>query len=597
MRLLILAVLLSSTAHAGEPPAPDLSVTINDDLGEVAWRPKSLYGEGRWSLTPVLKGGVLALTETFPYPYPILKQSPFGLLGAKLAYSGALEATVVATLGGVNLRSHRLLDDPGQELGSTASRHAGRDISQTQTVQSLYADVGKTFEAGAGWKGALYASFNEFVVLSRAEDQPQTIMAEASVGTAWLHRDGPRQLMLSGSVSAEYAPNNLYRHDMGFEAAPAGRVGGEYSFDVGSRRYLAGLEADMRRADMGYRPYVGVKSGDTKAILALDLRKSSNDFYPDKSALALSLERRISPEFTAGVSARVESNRYAMAPSAETDSSVMAQFTWTPGEKLVVKSRAAFAANQRQEYEAKRDRDLNTAATVNSQTAGVRSAIEKSPTLKEFLGAYNPGSELGILAAAAEFTRFFGENNYNKDWNPPNLDSVDDIYSRSRGTYLNGGKDPILVCYGAAQYAAFMAEELGRRNGIPIQASGITVRVPGANGSDAGHAVAAIKTKEHGIVFADWGRLIPTYTYNTGRALRVYQALVGVPAINHQITDPNKGGKHVGYYFTEEGKLIVGALTFHGELETPETAKLFQDDPRGDRLGEQRFKDLLRKRP
>lgn len=595
MRFLILAVLLSPTAHAGEPPAPDLSVTINDDLGEVAWRPKSLYGEGRWSLTPVLKGGVLALTETFPYPYPILKQSPFGLLGAKLAYSGAVEATVVATVGGVNLRSHRLLDDPGLELGSTASRHAGRDISQTQTVQSLYADVGKTFEAGAGWKGALYASFNEFVVLSRAEDQPQTVMAEASVGTAWLHRDGPQQVMLSGSVSAEYAPSNLYRHDMGFEAAPSGRVGGEYSFDVGSRRYLAGLEADMRRADMGYRPYVGVQSGDTKAILALDLRKSSNDFYPDKSALALSLERRVSPEFTAGVSARVESNRYAMAPSAETDSRVMAQFTWTPGEKLVVKSRAALAARQQQEYEAKRDRDLNTAATAASQIAGVRAAIEKSPTLKDFLGAYNPGSELGILAAAAEFTRFFGENNYNKDWNPPNLDSVDDIYSRSRGTYLNGGKDPILVCYGAAQYAAFMAEELGRRNGIPIQASGITVRVPGANGSDAGHAVAAIKTREHGIVFADWGRLIPTYTYNTGRALRVYQALVGVPAINHQITDPNKGGKHVGYYFTEEGKLIVGALTFHGELETPETAKLFQDDPRGDRLGEQRFKDLLRK--
>lgn len=597
MLSLILAVLLSPTAHAGEPPAPDLSVTINDELGELAWRPKSSYGEGRWSLTPVLKGGVLALTETFPYPYPILKQSPFGLLGAKLAYSGAVEATVVATVGGVNLRSHRLLDDPGLELGSTASRHAGRDSSQTQTVQSLYADVGKTFAPGGGWKGALYASFNEFVVLSRAEDQPQTIMAETSLGTAWLHRDGSNELLLSGSVSAEYAPSNLYRRDMGFEAVPAGRIGGEYSFDVGSRRYLAGLEADMRRADMGYRPYVGVKSGDTKAILALDLRRSNNDLYPDKSALALSLERRVSPEFAAGVSARVESNRYAMAPSAETDSRVMAQFTWTPGEKLVVKSRAVMAARQQQEYEAKRERDLNAASKVSAQSADVRALIAKSETLKDFLGAYHPGSELGILAAASEFTRLFSEHNYNKDWNPPNLDSVDDIYSRARGSYLNGRQDPILVCYGAAQYAAFLAEELGRRNGIPIQASGVTVRVPTANGSDAGHAAAAIKTAEHGIVFVDWGRLIPTHTFNTGRALRVYQALVGVPSINHQITDPNQGGRHVGYLFTEEGKLYIRALTFHGELETPETAKLFEDDPRGDRVGEQRYKDLLRSKP
>jgi len=597
MRFLILAVLLSATAHAGEPPAPDLSVTVNDDLGEVAWRPKSTFGEGRWSLTPVLKGGILALTETFPYPYPILKQSPFGLLGAKLAYSGAVEATVVATVGGVNLRSHRLLDDPGQELGSTASRHAGRDISQTQTVQSLYADVGKTFSPGGGWKGALYASFDEFVVLSRAENQPQTIMAEASLGTVWLHRDGPHEVLLSGSVSAEYAPSNLYRRDLGFEAVPSGRVGGEYSFDVGGHRYLAGVEADARRADLGLRPYLGIQSGDTKALLAVDLRRSNNDFYPDKSALALSLERRVNPEFTMGVSGRVESNRYRMAPSAETDTRVMAEFTWTPAEKLVVKSRAAFAARQQQEYEAKRDRDLNIASKVSAQTADVRALIAKSPTLKDFLGAYNPGSEMGILAAAAEFTRLFGENNYNKDWNPPNLDSLDDIYSRSRGTYLNGGKDPILVCYGAAQYAAFMAEELGRRYGIPIQASGVTVRVPQANGSDAGHAVAAIKTQEHGIVFVDWGRLIPTHTFNTGRALRVYQALVGVPAINHQITDPNQGGRHVGYLFTEEGKLYVRALTFHGELETPETAKLFQDDPRGDRLGEQRYKDMLRARP
>lgn len=216
--------------------------------------------------------------------------------------------------------------------------------------------------------------------------------------------------------------------------------------------------------------------------------------------------------------------------------------------------------------------------------------------MPDFLAAYRPGGSKGILTALSEFTALFNQYNYNEnEGSPPNLDSVASIYERARGSYLSGAKDPTLVCLGAAQYAAALAEELGRRSGIPIQASATTVTTTDAAGRSGGHAVAQVKTKDLGIVFVDWGRIIPTYTFDTERSLRVYQALVGVPAVYHRITDPSRNGRHVGALFTEEGKLYVHALTFHGEAPRPPLSALFDDGPSGEQVANERYKNLLRK--
>jgi hypothetical protein len=68
-----------------------------------------------------------------------------------------------------------------------------------------------------------------------------------------------------------------------------------------------------------------------------------------------------------------------------------------------------------------------------------------------------------------------------------------------------------------------------------------------------------------------------------------------VPALFHQVTDPSRNGRHVAYLFTEEGKLYVHNLTFHGESARPPLSALFNDDPRGDKLTTERYKDLLRR--
>lgn len=568
---------------------------VNDDLGEAGYRPKYKLWD---SLTfePVIKAGALALTESFPYPYPILKQSPFVMAGTKMTFSGPFEAMVTATVGGVNLRSRRLLDDPKLELATPASRYGGRDISQNQLVGSVYADAGKTFNVGGGWKAALYAAVDGIGWNTPGAKYGSDGLLEGNVGTTWLHRNGPHEVSLFADVAAEAAPKNGYRNDGNLTAVPSGRGGAEYAHNDGGKRWLAGVEAGTRRADDSLRPYLGIEGHDMRAILALEMRRSKDPFYADSTAVAARVQSKLTRDLTAGVTGRYETKRYDMAPGPVNDTRVMVDLTWTPNDKLAIQSAKQWASRQKEEYSPSRQRELNAASPASPQSAEVRALIAASPTLPDFLAAYRPGDTKGILTALSEFTSLFSRYNYNNnEGSPPNLDSIGEIYARTRGSYLNDTKDPTLVCLGAAQYAAALAEELGRRSGIPISASATTVKTADEQGRTGGHAVAQVKTKDMGIVFVDWGRIIPTYTFDTERSLRVYQALVGVPAMFHQITDPSREGRHVGYLFTEEGKLYVNNLTFHGESGRSPASNLFNDDPRGDQITTERYKNLLRK--
>lgn len=141
--------------------------------------------------------------------------------------------------------------------------------------------------------------------------------------------------------------------------------------------------------------------------------------------------------------------------------------------------------------------------------------------------------------------------------------------------------------------SAIVAEELGRRWGVEIAATAPTVRVPNAQGTGSGHAVAALKTKEYGIVFVDWGRLTPTYTWDTREALRLYQALVGMPAFMHELT-AGPDGEPAGTLFTEEGKMFLRELTAYGELPQPTLERIFNDAPQSAGRALERYRRILR---
>lgn len=593
--MLLFPAVLASGALLSEPPAPEHSLTISDEKGEYAWRHDGSEGY-QW----VLKAGVLALTESFPYPYPILKRSPYAMGGMKDTYSnGPVETAVILTLGAVNLNSQRLFDDPNGDLGSSANWNHDREVSQNQAVVSAYVDKGRTFQAGA-WKGAVFAAMDQFTFMPMGGSGKHagTAMTEANVGTVLVKRDGPHEVSVFADAAFEAAQRKFYRNEFDYEAVPSGKAGVEYAYQTSARRYLAGLEGQTRRADSSVRPYVGIEKNGMAALLATEFRKSKDPFYPDEKALAASVRTQVTDSLRLDVTARYSSQQYSMAPGPENSTRVTAELTWTPDAQLVVRSARSAAARQAREFDAYKQQELQAQAAASATQEDIRALIAASPTLGDFYKAYKPNGSLGVLAATAEFTRLFSQYNYNEnEGSPPNLQNVGDIYSRARQSYLSGNGDPTLVCLGAAQFAAAMAIELGRLNGIPIEATGVTMNTSDLNGKQAGHAVAAVKTQEYGIVFVDWGRVTPTYTWNTEKALRLYQALGGQPALFHQITDPTRDGRHVAYLFTEEGKLLVNNLTFHGEAAKPAVGRLFEDEPRGDQVTVERYKQLLRNKP
>ncbi|OGS01219.1 MAG: hypothetical protein A2V88_02915 [Elusimicrobia bacterium RBG_16_66_12] len=588
----------ASGALINEPPAPQHSLTVSDDKGEYAWR--RAWSDGSMASEQVLKIGALALTESFPYPYPILKRSPYVMGGVKRTYSnGPIEEAVILTAGAVNLNSQRLYDDPQGLLGSSANWNHDREISQNQAVVSAYVDKGRTFEAG-GWKGAVFAALDQFAFMpvGGSSKHGGASMTEANAGMAWLKRDGPHEVSLSADAAFELARRKFYRNEFDFEAAPSGKAGLEYAYQTDAKRYLAGVEAQTRRADSSLRPYLGIEKGGMAAMLATEFRESKDPFFPDSRAVAVSFKARAADSLSWGVTARSSSERYAMAPGPEHTTRVTAELTWTPDAHQAVQSAKSAASRYAQEFEAQKQRDLQAQASASATQNEIRALIAASPTLADFYKAYKPNGSLGVLAAAAEFTGLFSQYNYNEnEGHPDNLQNVGDIYQRARQSYLSGTDDPTLVCLGAAQFAAAAAIELGRLNGVPIEAAGVTMNVSDSKGKQSGHAVAVVKTREYGIVFVDWGRVTPTYTWNTEKALRLYQALGGQPALYHQITDPTRDGRHVGYLFTEEGKLLVNNLTFHGEAATPAVGELFADDPRGDQVTVERYKRVLRQKP
>ena len=53
-------------------------------------------------------------------------------------------------------------------------------------------------------------------------------------------------------------------------------------------------------------------------------------------------------------------------------------------------------------------------------------------------------------------------------------------------------------------------------------------------------------------------------------------------------------GEHVGYLFSEEGKIFVRNLSFHADMPEPKLQRAFEDDPRGHNITPDRYRRVLR---
>lgn len=575
-----------------------IALKLSEDAADLALR-YSFGSRTFMQLTPFVHGGVLAPFGGTSHPYSILGQSPYAMGGAKVEHTGNVEAMGIGTVGYLNMRTHKGIPDPDGGAASPASSlRKQHDFSQQWMNYSAYGDVGTVLTVAPKLKTAFWIAADAFAYQALGADSKYGAgdgMVEANIGNLWMYKTGRNEVSLVGDLRLEGASKTMYRNG-DYTVSPAGTVGAEYAYDTGSSRIKTGVETSLQPADLGLRPYVGWSNSRVDTTLAGNFRRSRNDFYPDVMGMAAEVKYKVTPGVQVGVLGNYSNEKFAMAPGPEQYYSAMG--TLTIEIDRLFKSESSYRARRApvRTYRPSDSTEMNSRLPGAAYAATFRQALNDSQNFEQFVKRIPLKGTDDILAAVSAFTSSFGNSNYNNnEGNPDNVNSIEELYKRGRASYLTGKDDPILVCIGSSQFAAVLAEELGKQAGVPIQAMATTVSVPDKKGVSAGHAVAAIKTKEYGIVFVDWGQLTPTHTYDTRMALRIYQALQGVPEIMHAVTD-GRDGRHVGYLFSEEGKIYVRNLTFHSELPQSGLPRLFDDDPRGHDTSIERYRDLTRKK-
>lgn len=594
--VLLLFAAQAASAQSSRPPfvalgaattVPPLQVELNGEAAEA--KARFLWRLGDWTIAPSARAGELApggrITSSLP---TTLSGSPYFGAGVQSVYHGVYESMISADVSRATLNSAKGYLDPGARAGSPAARGIETFADPVRTY-SLYVDGGKIVELGGRVRAAFYAAVDGWEMWRAEGEMSQRFgLAETSVGTAVLAKAGRGEIMLNTQLRMERAARDMFNNGNKVRVA-SGAGGAEYAHPLGGLRAAAGVEASFQRADAGVRPYLSLGGERVAAIVAAEVRRSKDPFYPDVHGAAVGLRAAAADGVSVMVEARAERKSYEMSAKPMSDFTVSGQVAVDLGR--IMRLSAGSRARAREARTAYRPADsyaLNQRLSGDEYRQIFDRALRESATLEDFTARLPAGGIDDILAAVAAFTSSFGLRSYNYDApDTPNLDDMGELYRRGRQSYLTGDHDGILICLGSAQFAANLANALGARAGVPLVASAVSVRVPD------GHAVTAIRTPEYGIVFADWGRLTPTGALDTQEALAVYQALQGMPAVYHWITD-GASGRHVGYLFSDEGRALVRRLTYHNEVGQSPLPSLFEDAPRGADVAAERYKALLR---
>ncbi|MBI4370219.1 MAG: hypothetical protein HY547_08325 [Elusimicrobia bacterium] len=185
-------------------------------------------------------------------------------------------------------------------------------------------------------------------------------------------------------------------------------------------------------------------------------------------------------------------------------------------------------------------------------------ALEASETYEEFIENAPGDTTDELLLYMSRFTTVMQERNYNlnEDEGVYNENTMQGVYDGLRDSYLEIEDNPVLVCIGAAQFAAQMINDFAHKHDLDIQARAAGVF------SSLGHAITLIRTPEYGMIALDWGTIVspPQPTMDPEITLRWYERLVGSIALHHAIRDEE--GLPLIEIETQEGRIIRQVLTF-----------------------------------
>jgi hypothetical protein len=551
--------------------AAPFSATLSDEADELAARPASWLS---------LRAGLMKTAADVSYA--VMEASPYAAAQLQGSFSGPVESLVAATLGYANPRS--------------------RGFSQDWLTASFYGDAGKIVAVGSGAKAAFFAAVDLFGVVSGPFTSAHLFSGGAvgalngHFGGAWLLKEGAHSLGAAVSVKLSGAHANMYSN-LKFEAVPSAAGAVEYAARRGETRLTVGAEGSAARGELALRPYVGLSLSREalSTVLAAEVRRSQNPFYPDVVGAGAQATAAVSDHVSVGLRAQASRRRFPMDAASSDRLRGELTITWHEGPVRGRVARGAGDDGARRAFSAEEDKALADRVPPAGYAGIFRDALADAPTFADFTRRIPVNGTDDVLAALSAWTSSFGAKNYNHDeLHRPNVQDIDELYRRARDSYLKDRSDPILVCIGSAQFGAALAEALGKKAGIPIAASASIVAVPDEGGL-ASHAVTLVKVKtpEYGIVLVDWGRLTATRTFDTEEAFRIYQAVKGMPALLHSISDPARDGRAVGYLYTREGKVFLRQMTFHHELRPSAPSRLFDDAPDGQSVLLERYRQVL----
>ncbi|MBI2070097.1 MAG: hypothetical protein HYT79_05800 [Elusimicrobia bacterium] len=559
-------------------------------------------GDYYWPIFRVgLRAGMISGTNLLggpSIPYATLQPSPY-VTGTVSAES---EGPVLYSMAAVTGSYLYLRSEPSIRLPYDSNSRGA--IEEHAGAGHFYGDAIPVIRFARNVAMAPFAGVEAWA-LSSADSQ---MMLDGNVGLAAAWRFAPSHTVHAwGQVEGTLSRADSYRNvdgpnrvsDFNGQVYLEGvSAGADYTHTFGHEDYLRPWVQYTNR-NVYHRVDTGMDLGLGPVTLAMAGRfqDTNSPWFVGERGGAVSVQWRPLEDLGLGVTGSVMERRDYEDNSLPYGFNVVGGVTWTPGENASgVSVRRTMVRQVHDDPEAEgiiaRGQEYSNTGDYEDS---FRNAVGKSRDFDAFAGNLPVAGVGDILRAVSLMTRSLNDIGYNHtEGEVLNAGNTPDIYSGWRGVYLSADEEdraPVAICIGAAQLASELAERLGQRLGIAIEADPVST----VDNKPGGHAVPMIRIPGEGIVFVDWGTIVPTNTFDPQAALAVYQGRAGSVAVLHTVGDSSDRGAYAGRIYPEQGRALFDATTLHGEPGLPRSRgrEFFNDEARGSDLTRRRALNAL----
>ncbi len=643
-----------ATAQANNPaPAASSKRNSNGKLKiKTTLQDYRIEGSAIFSVTPWLslgaRGGLVNSCSLFGgpcLPFGTLTTSPYGVANATFKYQGTgIDALAVLSGGNIFLNSKFGLDaqrnatelpqtfslsfalrargwgegsqgpsrfafyqtsfSGGDKVSSNPDSYIGPLIgpgAEHLLAGSLYYDVISPWRLGRRVALAPFVGGGIFM-MGLSDAQSTQALADVNAGVALAIKIADSDMVrMWGLAEGAAGPDNSYGN-----ITPEGMsawslyydgimAGADYSWYLGPNEHVRGW------VEMAARPnadslIIGAEYAKNLIQLspAFMVQQSRSPWFANEKGGALKVGvGPLADEWTLSALGSYSARSDISGQPLPDGYALMTGVTWTPGASQTIAENKRYIARQihdtpdpnRLEY-LKEDY-----STISGRMAeSFNNAVEDSSNFASFEKNIQAHTFRDILEAAALISVSQSALAYNyDDWR--------EAYLEDQNNSKIAGTDSLSGWGASALRASELAIALGRRLGIELEAAPVTITRLGRDKEFKNYAAAVIRSPEYGFFFIDQGDITPTGTLDPDAALAVYQAQKGAITIAHYFGQAQGGGPRAARKITEQGKILLDALSFYGDpqLPRPPEREFFNREPRASGITKMRALDALRR--